>query len=158
MVHRKKFRVAWYWNLRFLFPSTYRSTTHGVSREQSSFKKMYQVLFFNATHQVKAIAIEVSEANPLVEIVSVFLFLSLNTYGNTVSANYIKRGIHPYLVSLYCNYFSLRYCVWQLHKCNFLVSIDHDNGIIKHIMGHFADTQRQFNDWYLIYRYRYRGR
>ena len=29
---------------------------------------MYQVLFFNATHQVKAIAIGVSEVNPLVEI------------------------------------------------------------------------------------------
>ena len=69
--------------------------------------------FISATHQVKAIAIGVSEVNPLVEIVSVFLFPSLNTYGNTVSANYIKRGIHPYLVSLYCNYFSLRYRVWQ---------------------------------------------
>ena len=51
MNHRKKFRVAWYWNLRFLFPSTYRSTTHGVSREQCSFLKMYQVLF--STRHIK---------------------------------------------------------------------------------------------------------
>ena len=65
-MHRKKFRVAWYWNLRFFSPSTYRSTTHGVSWEQCSFLKNVPGTFFNATHQVKAIAIGVVEANPQV--------------------------------------------------------------------------------------------
>ena len=51
IVHRKNFCVAWYWNLRFLFPSTYRSTTNVVSREQRSFLKMYQVLF--STRHIK---------------------------------------------------------------------------------------------------------
>ena len=39
IVHRKNFCVAWYWNLRFLFPSTYRSTTHGVQESSALFKK-----------------------------------------------------------------------------------------------------------------------
>jgi hypothetical protein len=42
---------------------------HTVYHESSAlFKKIYQVLFFNARHQVKAVVIGVSEANPLVEI------------------------------------------------------------------------------------------
>ena len=55
-------------------------------------------LFFNTTHQVKAIAIAIVEANPLVEIVSVLLFSSLHTCGTYVTANYIKRGMHPYSI------------------------------------------------------------
>ena len=66
---------------------------------------------FNATHQVKAIAIAIVETNPLVEIVSVFLFSSVHTYGTYATANYIKKGMHPYLDSLYCNQFSLQYQV-----------------------------------------------
>ena len=52
-LHRKKFRVAWYWNLRFFISEYLQDTQDGVSQEQLSFLKMYQVLFFNATHQVK---------------------------------------------------------------------------------------------------------
>jgi hypothetical protein len=36
----------------------------GVSQEQRFFKKMYQVLFSNATHQAKAIVIGTSTARP----------------------------------------------------------------------------------------------
>ena len=71
---------------------------------------------FNATHQLKAIAIGVSKANPLVRIVSVFLFPSLYTYGTYVYANYIKRGMYPYLVFLYCNQYLLHNCVWQYSR------------------------------------------
>ena len=41
---------------------------HTVYHESSAIFKKYTRYFFNATHQVKAIAIGVSEANPLVEI------------------------------------------------------------------------------------------
>ena len=42
---------------------------NGVSREQRSFLRInVPGTFFNATHHVKAIAIVVSEVNPLVEI------------------------------------------------------------------------------------------
>ena len=44
-------------------------TLHGVSRASTLFCFMYQVLFSTqATHQVKAISIAISEDNPLVEI------------------------------------------------------------------------------------------
>ena len=66
--HRKKFPVAWYWNLRFLFPSTYRSTAHALSREQSSFLKMYQILFSTRHNKWKAVAIGIVEVNPLGEL------------------------------------------------------------------------------------------
>ena len=64
---------------------------------------MCQVLFSNMTHQVKAIAIAIVEANnPLVKIVSVFLISSLYTYRICIHANYIiKRGVHPYSASIY---------------------------------------------------------
>ena len=51
-----------------LFPSTYRSSTHDISQEQRSFLLVVPVTFFNATHQVKAIAIGIVEDNPLIEI------------------------------------------------------------------------------------------
>ena len=78
--------------------------------------------FFNITHQVKAISIAIAEANPLVEIISMFLFSSLYTYLTYVYANYIKRKIHPYSASLYCIQFSLLYILGSaIHKYNFLV-------------------------------------
>ena len=40
-----------------------------VYHESSTlFQRMYQVLFFNSTHQVKAIAIGIAKADPLGEI------------------------------------------------------------------------------------------
>ena len=42
----------------------FRVQLHGISRARCSCTRY----FFNATHQVKAIAIAVSKANPLVEI------------------------------------------------------------------------------------------
>ena len=63
-------------------------------------------LFFNATHQAKAIAIGTVKDNPAAEIISVFLFSLHYTYGIYISANYIKRGMNPYSASLYCIQFS----------------------------------------------------
>ena len=75
--------------------------------------------FSNATHQAKAIAIGIVKDNPVAEIIAVFLFSLHYTYGIYISANYIKRGMHPYSASLYCIQFSLRYRIPQ-HKHNFL--------------------------------------
>jgi hypothetical protein len=60
----------------------------------------------NAIHQVKAIAIGTVKDNPAAEIISVFLFSLHYTYGIYISANCIKRGMHPYSASLYCIQFS----------------------------------------------------
>ena len=96
---------------------------------------------FNATYQVKAIAIAIVEANPLVKIVSVFLISSLYMYRRTcIYANYIiKRGIHPHSASIiYCIQFSLWYQVpiETLKNFLFLVKIDHGNGTITGILSH----------------------
>ena len=56
------------------------------------------------------IAIALSQANPLVENVSVFLSSALYTLDTYVYANYIIRGLYPYSVSLYCIEFSLHNC------------------------------------------------
>ena len=85
---------------------------------------------------MKAITIGVVEDDPLVEIVSVFPFLSLNMYGTYVYANYIKRRMHPYLVSLYCNQFSLLIAYGNNTNVTFLVKIDHDNGTVKNHLSH----------------------
>ena len=50
-VHRKKFRVAWYWNLRFFISEYLQDTQDGVSQASALFLKMYQVLF--STRHIK---------------------------------------------------------------------------------------------------------
>ena len=116
--------------------------------------------FFNMTHQVKAIAIAIVEANPLVKIVSVFLISSLYMYRTCIYANYIiKRGIHPHSASIiYCIQFSLWYQVpiETLKNFLFLVKIDHGNGTITGILSHLNTIYEWSNDHNLIY-YRYRG-
>jgi hypothetical protein len=70
-MHSKKNRVAWYWQLRNELScfSQYLQEhyTRCITRAALSLKNVPGT-FFNATHQVKAIAIAVSEVNPLVEI------------------------------------------------------------------------------------------
>ena len=65
--------------------------------------------FFQRDTSREAVVIAIVEADPLAKIVSVFLSSALFTLGTYEPENYIIRGIHPYLVSLYCNQFSLRY-------------------------------------------------
>ena len=60
------------------------------------------------------VAIALSQADPLIKNVSVFLSSTFYTLGTYVSANYIKRGFYPYSQSLYCIESSLRYCVWHI--------------------------------------------
>ena len=96
---------------------------------------------FNAIHQVKAIAIGISsKANPLVKIVTVFLFPSLNTYGTYVYVNYIKRGNSPILsfplliaISFHCIV-----AYGNNTNVNFQFKIDYDNGAVEHILGHLT--------------------
>ena len=86
----------------FIVPSTIRRR---ITRA-ALFLKMYQVLFQRETSS-EAVVIAIVEADPLAKIVSVFLSSALYTLGTYEPENYIIRGIHPYLVSLYCNQFSL---------------------------------------------------
>ena len=69
--HRKKISCSLVLKLkvfRSLYFQVLTGALHTVYHESSAlFKKIYQVLF-NATHQVKAIAIGVVESNPQVEI------------------------------------------------------------------------------------------
>ena len=72
------------------------------------FLKMYQVLFFNATHQVKAIAIAVSEVNPVGELMIVPLLVTLHvTLPNLLHSNLkeLTPNTHFYisLYSQFCN-------------------------------------------------------
>ena len=72
--------VAWYWNLRFWEQVLIRYTTRWCIMRAALFFALYVGCignFFTPTHQAKTIAIEISEDNPLAEIVSVFLFLLL---------------------------------------------------------------------------------
>ena len=113
----KSFAV-WYWNLRrFSFSEHLQDIQHSVSLAHYSLRSNVPGTVFNTTHQVKADAIAISEDNHLAKIVSVFFFLLLYMYWDLSYCKlHLKRdwaGIHPYLVSLYCNQFSLRYCIWQ---------------------------------------------
>ena len=90
--------------------STYFNTVYHV---QLLFFTRCTRYFFQRDTSSEAVAIAISEDDPLIEIVSVFLSSALFTLGTYEPENYIIRGIHPYLVSLYCNQFSLRY-----RECN----------------------------------------
>ena len=79
-LHSKKFPVAWYWKLsneiRCFSEYLQEHYTRCITRAALFFLNVPGT-FFNATHQVKAIAIGVSEANPLVEIdwlLSVYIY------------------------------------------------------------------------------------
>ena len=61
--------------------------------------------FFNATHQVKTIAIGTSKDKPLVKIVSVFLFLRSKRTGSTFPQTTLKDGYtHTQLPSIAISY------------------------------------------------------
>ena len=60
------------------------------------------------------VAIALSQADPLIETVSVFLSSTLYTLDTYVYAKYIIRGFYPYSVSLYSIEFSLHNCAWHI--------------------------------------------
>ena len=70
------------------------------------------------------VAIALSQADPLIETVSVFLSSTLYTLDTYVYAKYIIRGFYPYSFSLYCIEFSMHNCVWRLpyHTREFKIS------------------------------------
>ena len=94
-----------------VFPSVYRTHSTVYHESNALFKKCTRY-FFQREASSEAVVIAIVEADPLAKIVSVFLSLALFTLGTYEPKNYIIRGIHPYLVSLYCNQFSLWFCVW----------------------------------------------
>ena len=59
--------VAWYCKLRNEY-APFLQEHYWYYLASYFMLQVYQVLFFNATHQVKAIAIGISKDNPLVEI------------------------------------------------------------------------------------------
>ena len=75
---------------------------HTVYHESSLFFKNVPGTFFQRDTSSEAVVIAIVEADPLAKIVSVFLSSTLYTLGTYEPENYIIRGIHPYLVSLYC--------------------------------------------------------
>ena len=92
--------------------------------------------FFNATHHVKAIAIGVSEANPLVEIGDCCSGVHLHMFFPTIAQNRYK-GLFPnthFYMGLY-----LLSCVLKaitFTRPVFLFKIDHDDGTVKHFLSH----------------------
>ena len=73
------------------------------------------------------VAIALSQADPLVENVSVFLSSALYTLGAYEPENYIIRGLYPYSVSLYCIESSLWFLILtivHLHRKRGGISID----------------------------------
>ena len=123
-----------------VFPSTYRNIQHGVSLASTLFCSMYQVLFNNATHQVKAIAIGVSEANPLVEIGDCCSCVHLHVFLPTNPQNRYKElfpNTHFYvsLYSRFCGFIGITF-----NNVTFCLKLDHDDGTVKHILNHLNTT------------------
>ena len=110
--------------------------------------------FFNAARQVKTIIIiGISEANPVAEIVSVFLSLSLYTYWD------LRYLLQTKFLKERCTHTQ---CPFNFHcsiaygnntNVTFQFKIDHDNGTVKHILSHLVAKQEQYNYHNLIYRH-----
>ena len=69
LMHRKKIRVAWYWNLRFFYRCISKYLQEHYTRcitRAALFLKNVPGTFFYATHQVKAIAIGIVQVVPQV--------------------------------------------------------------------------------------------
>ena len=84
----------------FIVPSTIRRR---ITRA-ALFLKIYQVLFFNATHQVKAIAIAVSKVNPLVEISCLLWCVHLHVFFPT-SPLISNKELSPHTIFIWVSIF-----------------------------------------------------
>ena len=124
-----------------VFPSTYRNIQHGARITRAAlFFKMYQVLFFNATHRVKAIAIAVSEVNPLGELTDCSTSVHLHLFLTNLSEFYVK-DLLPYThfyIALYSH--SSDKSGYTFTRPVFLFELDHDDGTKKHILSHLNTT------------------
>ena len=113
-----------------VFPSTYRNLQHGVLPSQCSFLKNVPGTFFNARHQVKAIAIGVSEVNPLVEIGDCSSPLNLHVFVTLFTAKQIGR-VNPsyhFYIALYSSFCGKQGITFT--RPVFFVEIDHDDGTV----------------------------
>ena len=119
--------------MRFaVFPSTYRNPQHGVWRSYCSFFKNIPGTFFNARHQVKAIAIGVSEVNPLVEIGDCCscVHLHLHVFFPTNPQNRYKglslnTNFYIALYSTFCGFIGITF-----NNITFQFKIDHDDSTV----------------------------
>ena len=121
------------------------------------FCSMYQVLF-STQHIKKTIAIGVSKANPLGELVNCFSSLHSTRVLNQFVGLYFKE-ISPYThfsIALYSHFpyksgslLHVRlFCLWNNRTWhNGTVSTDY-------ALRHLEITQERSNNWYLIYRHR----
>ena len=91
--------------------------------------------FFNATHQVKAIAIGVSEANPLGELVDCCFPQHLHVFFPTKAQNRYKELFPntPFILALYFQICAIIGITFT--RPVFLFKIDHDDGTVTPIMS-----------------------
>ena len=101
---------------------------------------MYQVLFFHAKHQVKAVAIEIVEVDPFGELIDCSTSVHLQVFLPLKLAYNLKELIPDtyFYMALYiqfCNRLGITF-----HDVTFLFKIDHDDGTVKHILSHLNTT------------------
>ena len=92
--------------------------------------------FFNARHQVKAIAIGVVEANPLGELVDCSSSVHLHVFFPLKRGSNLKElSPNTYFNMALYSRFSLFMGI-TFNNVTFLFKIDHDDGTVKHILSH----------------------
>ena len=135
-IHSKKISVAWYWTLRNELRCFSQEPTTRCMVQLVLFLKNVPCTFFNATHQVKAIAIAVSEVNPLVEIscllwcVYVHVFLPINSQSKYKGLS-LNTNFYIALYSTFCGFIGITF-----NNITFLFKIDHDDGTVTGILNH----------------------